>query len=123
MNTKVNIKVISEFIQQQSNAEQNRFVFSYTISIENASDLAFQLVSRRWLISDANSKTEEVCGEGVVGEQPIIQPGEIFTYSSGCVLETEMGTMEGCYFMLSEKAGEFEVTIPKFLLSVPRTIH
>ena len=123
MNTKAHIKVISEYIKQQSNAEQNRFVFSYTISIENTSSFSFQLISRHWLIRDANNKTEEVYGDGVVGEQPVILPGQTYTYSSGCVLETEMGTMEGRYFMLSEKAGEFEVTIPKFLLSVPRTIH
>lgn len=123
MKPKAHIKVISEYIKEQSNAAQNRFVFSYTITIKNTSDLSFQLISRHWLINDANNKTEEVYGDGVVGEQPVILPGQTYRYSSGCVLETEMGTMEGRYFMLSEMAGEFEVTIPKFLLSVPRTIH
>ena len=75
------------------------------------------------MIQDANRKVEEVYGEGVVGQQPIIKPGEKYSYSSGAVLETEMGTMEGRYFMLSEKDDEFEVSIPKFVLTVPRVLH
>jgi len=120
---KIKIHVVSKYIQQQSNAANNHFVFSYTITIENTSTSAIQLISRHWLICDANNKTEEVYGEGVVGEQPVILPGHKYTYSSGSVLETEMGTMEGRYFMQSKENGEFEIAIPKFLLSIPRTLH
>lgn len=120
---KVNITTVTGFIEQQSDRDNNRFVFAYTITIENISDQPFQLVSRHWVIQDANQKIEEVYGDGVVGEQPVIKPGEKYSYSSGAVLETEMGTMEGRYFMLSEEENEFEVSIPKFVLTVPRVLH
>ena len=123
MTEKANITAETGFVEQQSDVENNRFVFYYTITIENVSDTAFQLLSRHWVIQDANRKIEEVYGEGVIGEQPVIEPGESYTYSSGAVLETEMGTMEGRYFMLSNNNDEFEVPIPKFVLSVPRTLH
>lgn len=123
MKQKASISTVSGFVEQQSNAAEKRFVFAYTITIENISDRPFQLISRHWLIQDANHKVEEVYGEGVVGEQPIIKPGQKYTYSSGAVLETEMGTMEGRYFMLSVDKDEFEVTIPKFVLTVPRILH
>lgn len=123
MNNKAIISTVSGFVEQQSDVANNRYVFAYTITIENISDSPFQLISRHWIIQDADLKMEEVFGEGVVGEQPLIQPGESYTYSSGAVLKTEMGTMEGRYFMLSNSNDEFEITIPKFVLSVPRTIH
>lgn len=115
------------YIQQQSDSESNRFVFAYTIAILNNSDTPAQLISRHWLIKDANQKIEEVYGEGVVGQQPLIKPGESYSYTSGAVLETEMGTMEGRYFLISTSSenanNEFEILIPKFVLSVPRTLH
>lgn len=117
------ISTVTNFVSEQSDKENNRFVFAYTITIENISNDPFQLISRHWVIQDANRKVEEVYGEGVVGQQPLIQPGESYTYSSGAVLETEIGTMEGRYFMLTDSSTEFEVQIPKFVLSVPRTIH
>ncbi|NND81021.1 MAG: Co2+/Mg2+ efflux protein ApaG [Gammaproteobacteria bacterium] len=123
MSRKVNVTAITDFVEQQSDAENHRFVFSYTITIENDSDSEFQLLSRHWVIQDANRKVEEVYGEGVIGEQPVIKPGESYTYTSGAVLETEMGTMEGRYFMINKSKNEFEVPIPKFVLSVPRTLH
>ena len=123
MSQPANISVVTSYVEPQSDAASNRYVFAYTITIENSSDEPFQLMSRHWLIKDANSKVEEVYGEGVVGDQPVIAPGEKYTYSSGAVLETEMGTMEGRYFMHSHNKNEFEVTIPKFVLSVPRTLH
>lgn len=123
MKEKASISTVSGFVEQQSNAKDKRFVFAYTITIENVSDTPFQLISRHWVIQDANHKVEEVYGEGVVGEQPIIKPGQKYTYSSGAVLETEMGTMEGRYFMLSLDKDEFEVAIPKFVLTVPRILH
>ena len=123
MTSRATITTISSFVKNQSDENNKRFVFSYTITIENISDKAFQLISRHWVIQDANRKIEEVYGEGVVGEQPIIASGEKYSYSSGAVLETEMGTMQGRYFMLSPNMDEFEVVIPKFVLSVPRTLH
>ena len=123
MTAKAKISAQTGYVEQQSDRDSNRFVFSYTITIENVSSSPFQLVSRHWVIQDANRKIEEVYGEGVVGEQPVIAPGESYTYTSGAVLETEIGTMEGRYFMLDQRKQEFEVPIPKFVLSVPRTLH
>ena len=117
------ISAVTGFVEQQSDADNDRYVFSYTITIENISNHPFKLMSRHWLIQDANRRVEEVYGEGVVGEQPVIAPGESYTYSSGAVLETEMGTMEGRYFMRGEGDVEFEVPIPKFVLTVPRILH
>ncbi len=115
------------YVPQQSKPDENYYVFFYTISIHNESDIPCQLLSRHWVIQDSNRKVEEVYGEGVIGEQPVIQPGAIYQYTSGAVLETEIGTMEGRYFMLKKSleddTQEFEISIPKFTLSVPRTIH
>ena len=101
--------------------------FFYTITIHNESDIACQLLSRHWVIQDSNRKIEEVYGEGVIGEQPLIQAGGKYQYTSGAVLETEIGTMEGRYFMIKKSskssAQEFEINIPKFTLSIPRTLH
>lgn len=120
---KAKVTTVTQFIKQQSDIKNKRFVFAYTITIENTSSRPIQLISRHWLIQDANRKTEEIYGDGVVGEQPRIAPGQCFTYTSGAILETEMGTMEGRYFMRDEEQMEFEVAIPKFVLSVPRTLH
>lgn len=126
----VNAKAI--YIAQQSDPTNQRYVFSYTITINNSSELNYQLLSRHWLIQDANQKIEEVYGEGVIGEQPIIKSGESYTYTSGAILETDMGTMEGKYFMVqatendtekNHQQNTFEVSVPKFLLSVPRVLH
>lgn len=123
------IKVTSEagFVPQQSEPDDNRYVFFYTITIHNDSETACQLLSRHWIIEDSNKKVEEIFGEGVIGEQPLIQPGEKYQYTSGAVLETEIGTMEGRYFMVGKSdkkiANEFEIDIPRFTLSVPRTLH
>ena len=120
----------SQFISQQSEPKLGRFVFSYTITIENRSNLPYQLMSRHWIIQDGNMKIEEVYGDGVIGEQPIIPAGKSYSYTSGAVLETDMGTMEGRYFFsdLNMDKGNgsshrVEITIPKFLLSIPRTVH
>lgn len=124
---KIEIRAVTEHVPQQSNVKSKRYVFSYTITIANHSDSPIQLLSRHWVIQDANRKIEEVYGEGVIGQQPLIEPGKDFSYSSGAVLDTEMGTMEGRYFFISENADnrktEFEVSIPQFVLSVPRTLH
>lgn len=127
MQDKIEIWAVTEHVPQQSNVKSKRYVFSYTITIANHSDSPIQLLSRHWVIQDANRKIEEVYGEGVIGQQPLIEPGKDFSYSSGAVLDTEMGTMEGRYFFISENADnrktEFEVSIPQFVLSVPRTLH
>jgi ApaG protein len=123
------ITVTSEtgFIPQQSEPDDNRYVFFYTITIHNDSKIACQLLSRHWIIQDSNEKVEEIFGEGVIGEQPLIQPGDKYQYTSGAVLETEIGTMEGRYFMVGKSdqksVNEFEINIPRFTLSVPRTLH
>ena len=122
------VSVETTFVPKQSNPAKKHYVYFYTITISNTSDTVCQLLSRHWVIQDANRKVEEVYGEGVVGEQPIIEPGASYTYSSGAVLETEMGTMEGRYFMVwkiphQNDLIEFEATIPRFILSVPRTLH
>ena len=115
------------FVSQQSKPENNRYFFFYTITIHNDSGVACQLLSRHWIIQDSNKKIEEIYGEGVIGEQPMIQPGGKYQYTSGAVLETEIGTMEGKYFMVSKSEQgsvlEFEIDIPRFTLSVPRTLH
>lgn len=124
-----NIKIVAAtaYVAQQSDPKAKRFVFSYTVTISNNSDQSVQLLSRHWVIQNADGKIEEVYGEGVIGQQPVIEPGRSYVYSSGAVLETEMGTMEGRYFMVAKSVEdgntEFEVTIPKFVLTVPRTLH
>jgi ApaG protein len=127
LNTLITVTSTTGFVPQQSEPEDDRYVFFYTITIHNNSDDACQLLSRHWIIQDSNKKTEEVFGEGVIGEQPLIQPGEKYQYTSGAVLKTEIGTMEGRYFMVRKSdqaaAKEFEVNIPRFTLSVPRTLH
>jgi len=123
------ITVTSEtgFVPQQSEPNDNRYVFFYTITIRNNSEIACQLLSRHWIIQDSNRKVEEIFGEGVIGEQPLILPGQKYQYTSGAVLETEIGTMEGRYFMAGKSeqnsANEFEINIPRFTLSIPRTLH
>ena len=122
------ISTDTSFVSQQSDPNKARFVFFYTITITNNSSKTCQLMSRHWVIKDAKHKLEEVYGEGVIGEQPIIEPGASYKYSSGAVLKTEMGTMEGRYFMVwvnttSGNSEVFEVPIPKFTLTVPRTLH
>lgn len=123
----IKISAITKHVPQQSDSKSNRYVFSYTITIQNLTDEPVQLLSRHWIIQDANQKIEEVYGEGVVGQQPLIDPGKEFSYSSGAVLETEIGTMEGHYFFVGKSTDlqnqKFEVAIPKFVLSVPRVLH
>lgn len=123
MNVSASIKVQTHFVEQQSDIAAKRYVFAYTISISNTGQSAFQLMSRHWIIQDANNKSEEVYGEGVVGQQPLIDPGKEFTYTSGAVLDTEMGTMEGKYFVQLADGTETSINIPKFVLSVPRVLH
>jgi ApaG protein len=117
------ISVATQFLDEQSDPEGERYVFAYTIRIRNLGRLPAQLLDRHWVITDGNGRIEEVRGEGVVGEQPRLEPGEAFTYTSGAVLETAVGTMQGSYHMSGDDGTEFEAPIPAFTLSVPRTLH
>ena len=117
------IAVATRFLDEQSVPEEGRFVFAYTVHIRNDGKVPAQLLGRRWLITDGNGKVQEVVGEGVVGEQPWLRPGEGFEYTSGAVLETDIGTMRGSYDMLADDGTRFAAPIPAFTLSVPRTLH
>ncbi len=117
------INVHTCFLEEQSCPEEGRFVFAYTIRIHNLGRIPAQLLGRRWLITDGNGKEQEVVGDGVVGEQPWLRPGEHFEYSSGTVLETDIGTMRGSYDMLADDGTRFAAPIPAFTLSIPRTLH
>mgnify|MGYP001585043618 CR=1 FL=1 len=119
----VTVTVRTEFIPEQSNLEQDRYVFAYTITLANTGNIAAQLISRHWLIADANLQNQEVRGLGVVGEQPLLQPNESFEYTSGCVINTPVGTMRGSYQMVAEDGTKFDAPIEKFTLIMPRVLH
>jgi len=117
------IEITTRFLDEQSRPGEDRYVFAYTINIRNTGDVPARLLDRHWIITDANGRVEEVRGDGVVGEQPLLQPGEQFEYTSGAVLETSVGTMQGSYGMLADDGTRFEAPIPAFTLAVPRTLH
>jgi len=120
---KIAVEVETDFIPEQSSPEDDRYVFSYTITIRNEGSIAARLLTRHWIINHANGKSEEVKGDGVIGEQPHLNPGEGFRYTSGTVLETPVGDMNGSYQMLADDGVEFDAEIPAFILSVPNTLH
>ncbi len=111
------------FIPDQSNAESGRYVFAYTMTITNTGTIPVQLVSRHWIITDAESQVQEVKGQGVVGEQPVLRPNESFEYTSGTAIATPVGTMRGSYRMVGKDGIEFDAQIPEFTLSMPRVLH
>lgn len=111
------------YLPDQSDEAGNRFVFSYTITITNLGQAAAKLISRHWIITDANNHVQEVRGQGVVGEQPLLKPSQSFEYTSGTVLATQVGTMRGSYQMQTDDGAHFDVDIPQFVLSVPRVLH
>jgi ApaG protein len=111
------------YLPDQSDEAGNRFVFSYTITITNLGSASAKLISRHWIITDANNHVQEVRGQGVVGEQPLLKPSQSFEYTSGTVLTTQVGTMRGNYQMQAEDGTQFEVEIQQFVLSVPRVLH
>jgi ApaG protein len=119
----IRVEVSSEFLPQHSDASSRRFAFSYTVQISNESDQTVQLRSRYWHILHGNGRREEARGPGVVGEQPVLRPGEGFEYSSGCVLSAPHGTMHGTYEMLGENGSRFEVEIPAFALAAPHALN
>lgn len=120
---KIIVNAIPQYIETQSLPEQNRYVFAYTITITNRGQVPAKLLTRYWLITDSNGKIHEVSGEGVVGEQPYLKPGESFRYTSGAMIETPIGIMQGKYLMRSDEGEEFDAPIPRFTLSIPRTLH
>ena len=111
------------YIPEQSDPERGQYVFGYTIRITNAGTVGAQLVSRHWIITDAHHHIQEVRGPGVVGQQPRLQPGESFEYTSGSTLSTAVGTMRGSYQMVADDGTRFDAAIPEFTLSVPRVLH
>jgi ApaG protein len=119
----ISVTVQTRFLNEQSAPKDNRYVFSYTIRIANTGTVGAKLLTRHWIITDANGKVQEVRGDGVVGEQPWLRPGEDFNYTSGAVLETAVGTMRGSYHMLADDGRHFDATIAQFTLSIPRTVH
>ncbi|MDX7990505.1 Co2+/Mg2+ efflux protein ApaG [Xenorhabdus sp. Reich] len=120
---RINIQVQSAYVESQSQPEQQRFVFSYTISIRNLGHSPVQLISRYWRITNSNGHKIEIQGEGVVGKQPLILPGTEYLYSSGAVLETPLGTMEGHYEMIDHDGHPFRADIPVFRLAIPTLIN
>ncbi len=119
----IDIAVQVNYLAEQSSEADERFVFAYTIKLRNAGDTPVQLLSRHWIITDSNNQVQEVRGKGVVGEQPVLKPGQSFEYSSGTVLNTQVGTMTGSYRMVADDGAEFDAPIPQFVLSIPRTLH
>ena len=119
----ITVAARSGYVADQSDPDAGRYVFAYTITIRNTGSVAAQLISRHWIITDANNQVQEVRGLGVVGEQPLIRPGESFEYTSGAAIATPVGTMRGSYHMAAEGGIEFDATIPEFALSMPRVLH
>jgi ApaG protein len=119
----VQIDVKTNYLSEQSDPDSKRFVFSYHITITNHGAQSIQLLSRRWLITDGNEHVQEVAGEGVVGEQPLIEPGASYSYTSGTVLATHVGSMQGHYHMRSNDGHEFDAPIVPFTLAQPNALH
>ena len=119
----IEVTVKSRYLPEQSAPDQHRFVFAYTIAIANKGDRPAQLRTRHWIITDGRGGVEEVRGDGVVGQQPNLQPGESFEYTSGCVLETPHGTMHGTYQMVRADGERFDAEIAPFLLAVPNSLN
>ncbi len=122
-NYQIGIAVKVNYLADQSDEADDRYVFSYHITVTNSGIEPVQLISRHWIITDANNEVQEVRGTGVVGEQPVIQPGESYEYSSGTVLTTQVGTMRGSYRMRAEDGSQFDAPVAQFVLSIPRTLH
>ncbi len=117
------VEALPQYIEAQSSPKDERYVFAYTITITNKGLIPAKLISREWLITDSNGKIQEVSGKGVIGEQPYLKPGESFKYTSGAMIETPVAVMEGRYTMISDSGENFKAAIPKFTLSIPRTLH
>jgi ApaG protein len=119
----VDVSVVTRFLVEQSQPEQNRFAFAYTVTVHNSGELPAKLLSRHWVITDGDGHVEEVRGDGVVGQQPLIKSGQSHTYSSGTVMMTKVGNMQGSYQMLAEDGKRFDAVIAPFRLAVPGALH
>ena len=119
----VAVSAQTQYLAEQSDEASGRYVFAYTITIRNAGSVAAQLISRHWIITDSQGLVQEVRGLGVVGNQPVLRPGESHEYTSGTAIATPVGTMKGSYQMVAEDGTRFEAPIPQFTLSVPRVLH
>jgi ApaG protein len=119
----ITVAVKTVYLPEQSDPARSTYVFAYTITITNTGEVAAQLISRHWIITDADSQVQEVKGLGVVGQQPLLQPGESFEYTSGTSLATAVGTMRGTYQMVAGDGKAFDAEIPQFTLSMPRVLH
>jgi ApaG protein len=119
----ITVDVDTRYVEEQSDPGEHRFVFAYTVTIRNRGAVPARLLTRHWFITDANGKVQEVRGEGVVGEQPHLKPGQGFRYTSGAVIETPVGSMHGSYEMLADNGVRFDAPIPAFTLAIPGTIH
>lgn len=119
----IRVEAVAEYVADQSDPEDDRYVFAYHITVTNAGTLPAQLISRHWVITDGDGKQQEVRGMGVIGEQPLLAPGEQFSYSSGTSMPTPVGTMHGSYQMVSGDGHKFDVEIPPFMLAMPRVLH
>ena len=120
---RIDVSVKTAYLADQSAPEMQRYVFAYTITIANIGTVPARLQTRHWIITDANNKVQEVRGEGVVGQQPYLEPGIRFEYTSGAILETPVGTIHGSYQMVADDGAAFDAPIPQFTLSMPRTLH
>ncbi|SRR5258706_2395054 len=119
----ITVTTRTTYVPEQSDTERGRYVFAYTITLKNTGTVAAQLISRHWIITDANNQSQEVRGLGVVGEQPTLRPEQSFEYTSGTAIATSVGTMRGTYQMVGDDGLQFEATIPEFTLSIPRVLH
>lgn len=122
-NYNINVTVGTQYIEAESNPEASRFVFAYTITIENQGNIAAKLLSRHWIITDANNRVQEVKGKGVIGEQPYLRPGESFQYTSGTMMETPVGSMQGTYQMVADDDHHFDAIIDPFTLALPKMLN
>lgn len=120
---RIQVLVEAQYVDSESEPERSRYVFAYTITIINQGTIPVRLISRHWLITDSNGMTQEVRGDGVVGEQPYLEPGEGFRYTSGAVLDTPVGAMQGSYLMRADDGHEFSAPIKAFSLSDPKKLH
>lgn len=119
----IDVTVETNYVRNQSDPDNARYVFAYHITIKNKGSAPAKLLGRRWLITDANNKIQEVKGKGVVGKQPYLEPGEIFCYTSAAVIETPFGYMQGNYYLIADDGIEFDTEIPAFGLSIPHALH
>jgi ApaG protein len=123
MHPRIRVEVETSYIEEQSDPNDKRFVFSYTITIRNEGEVPARLLARHWIITDANGNVKEMRGDGVVGEQPYLKPGQGFRYSSGTVIETPVGTMHGSYQLVADDGQQFDAAIAPFRLAMPGVLH